>query len=202
MVTLHLVRHGETRQAADGVFCGDLDPPLTETGRAQAERAAQAVQALEPVALYCSPRARARSTAEPIARACSVAMTVEDGLREMAYGAWEGRQEAEVRATDPEAYAVWTADPALSAPPGGESGYAIAARAMPVVLRALEHHRSGHVILVSHKATIRIITCALLGISLTRFRSHIACPPASITSFEVTGSAAMLVRVGDVHHLT
>jgi probable phosphoglycerate mutase len=55
--------------------------------------------------------------------------------------------------------------------------------------------------LVSHKATIRVIVCALLGMPLGRFRSHVACPPASITSFEFGDRGPMLARIADVHHL-
>jgi alpha-ribazole phosphatase len=201
MLTLHLVRHGDTTQAADGIFCGDLDPPLTEHGRLQAERVALAVQSLGVSALYCSPKVRARTTAEPIARVCNLPPTIADGLREMAYGAWEGRQEIEIRRDEPEAYEAWRMDPALVSPPGGEGAFAIAARALPVVLQARREHPQGHVMLVSHKATIRVIVCSLLGVPLGRFRSHVACPTASITSFEFGDRGAMLVRLGDVHHL-
>src|SRR5258708_22950117 len=111
MLTIHFVRHGDTAQAAEGIFCGDLDPPLTDGGRAQAERVARAAAPLGLSALYSSPKLRALMTAEPIARACGLRPVIEDGLREIAYGAWEGRTESEVRGTDPEAYDAWHADP-------------------------------------------------------------------------------------------
>ncbi|HSY23905.1 MAG TPA: histidine phosphatase family protein [Polyangiaceae bacterium] len=202
MLTLHLVRHGDTIQAAEGIFSGDLDPPLTELGHRQAERLAEATQSLGLHALYCSPKTRTRMTAQPIARLCGLSPLVEDGLREIAYGSWEGRREADVRKEDPEAFEAWRADPALVAPPGGESAFAIAARALPVLVKARHEHPMGHVMLVSHKATIRVIVCALLGMPLGRFRSHVACPTASITSFEFGERGPMLVRIGDVHHLS
>jgi probable phosphoglycerate mutase len=201
MLTLHLVRHGDTSQAAEGIFSGDLDPPLTENGLAQAEKVGHAAQALGVSALYCSPKRRARMTAEPVARTCGLTPIVDDGLREIAYGAWEGRLETEVRANDPEAYDAWRTDPSLVPPPGGETAFAIAARALPVVLRARREYPQGRVMLVSHKATVRVIVSALLGMPLGRFRSHVACPTASITSFEFGDRGPMLVRVGDVHHL-
>jgi probable phosphoglycerate mutase len=201
MLTLHLVRHGDTKQAAEGIFCGDIDPPLTESGLLQAERVARALQPLGLSALYCSPKTRARMTAEPIARATGLTPTLEDGIREIAYGAWEGRFEVDVRRDDAAAYDAWRTDPALVSPPGGEGAFAIAARALPVVLRARLEHPRGHVLLVSHKATVRVIVCALLGVPLGRYRSHIACPTASITSFEFTDRGPMLTRLGDVSHL-
>jgi alpha-ribazole phosphatase len=201
MLMLHLVRHGDTQQSADGYFAGDIDPPLTDKGRAQAVAAARVLAGYELAAIYVSPKLRARQTAEPIAAACKLEPVVEDGLREIAYGAWEGRKESEIKASDPDSFNAWTSDPALVSPPGGESAFGIAARALPVILKARREHPSGHVLFVSHKATIRIIVCALLGVPLGRFRDRVACPTASLTSFEFAERGGMLVRLGDVHHL-
>src|SRR5207245_1426271 len=68
MLTLHLVRHGDTEASGEGVFCGDLDPPLTPRGMEQAEALAVRAESLELSALYVSPKLRARMTAEPICR--------------------------------------------------------------------------------------------------------------------------------------
>ncbi|HLK39074.1 MAG TPA: histidine phosphatase family protein [Polyangiaceae bacterium] len=201
MLTLHFVRHGDTAQATEGILCGDLDPPLTDHGHEQAERVGRAIAALAPRALFCSPKVRARMTAEPAARACGLQPIIEDGLREIAYGAWEGRVETEVAQTDAALFDPWRQDPSLASPPGGETAFAVASRALPVVHRVREAHGEGHVVLVSHKATVRVLVCALLGMPLGRFRSHVACPTASITSFEFGDRGPMLVRLGDVHHL-
>jgi probable phosphoglycerate mutase len=127
---------------------------------------------------------------------------VEDGLREIAYGRWEGAREHDVSAAEPALFDAWHADPSLNSPPGGETAFDIAARALPVIHRVRERHDAGHVVLVSHKATIRVIVCCLLGVPLQRFRTHIACPTASISSFEVGLESTLLVRLADVHHLT
>jgi probable phosphoglycerate mutase len=201
MLTIYLVRHGDTAQAEEGIFCGDLDPPLTEHGLAQAEKLGKLGAVLGLTALYCSPKQRARQTIAPLARATGLEPTVEPGLREIAYGSWEGRKESEIRASEPEAYAAWHADPALTSPPGGETAFDIAGRALPVLSRVRQRHRTGNVLLVSHKATVRVLVCALLGMPLQRFRTHIACPTASITTFEIGHEGALMIRVADVHHL-
>jgi len=69
------------------------------------------------------------------------------------------------------------------------------------LLKARREHPSGHVMFVSHKATIRIIVCALLGVPLGRFRDRVACPPASLTTFEFGERGAMLLRLADVSYL-
>jgi broad specificity phosphatase PhoE len=201
ILTVHLLRHGETLQAAEGYFAGDINPPLTDRGRLQAEDVAAAALALHLEALYVSPKLRAHATAEPIARACGLSPVVDERLREIGYGSWEGRKESDVQASDPEAYGAWTKDPAMHPPPGGETAFQIAARALPVVERAEREHPNGRVMFVTHKATIRVLVCALLDLPIARFRDRIACPAASLTTIEFGPRGPMLVRLGDVHHL-
>jgi broad specificity phosphatase PhoE len=201
MLTIHLVRHGETLQASQGFFAGDIDPPLTDRGAAQAEAVARVASTLGLTALYVSPKLRARTTAAPIARECKLEPVLDDGLREIAYGSWEGRQESEVKTSEPEAFSAWVHDPALHSPPGGESAFAVAARALPVLLRVRREHTHGQVMVVSHKATIRILVCALLDVPLASFRDRFACPTASLTTLDLEERGAMLVRLADVHHL-
>jgi alpha-ribazole phosphatase len=201
MLTLHLIRHGDTPQASEGYFAGDIDPPLTDSGQRQAAAIARMTPSLKLEAVYVSPKLRARQTAEPTLKACNIVPVVEDGLREIAYGAWEGRKETEIKQTEPEMFSAWSQDPAMVSPPGGESAFAIAARALPVLVRARREHPNGNVLFVSHKATIRIMVCALLGVPLGRFRDRVACPTASLTTFEFGERGAMLVRLGDVSHL-
>jgi probable phosphoglycerate mutase len=201
MLTLHLVRHGDTAQSAEGYFAGDIDPPLTERGQKQALALGRLAPSLKLAQVYVSPKLRTRQTAEPIVAATQAPLVVEEGLREIAYGTWEGRKESDIRATEPDAYNAWSLDPALVSPPGGESAFAIAARALPVLVRARRDHPTGNVLFVSHKATIRVIVCALLGIPLGRFRDRVSCPTASVTTFEFGERGAMLVDLGDTHHL-
>jgi broad specificity phosphatase PhoE len=194
--TLHFIRHGDTEASGDGVFCGDLDIPLAPSGVAQASALATAIGKWKVESVYASSKLRARMTAEPTCHALGLVAKVEEGLREIGYGTWEGRHESEIRAHDPDAYASWTRDPGTYAPPGGESGFTIAARAMPIVMRIADSH-AGEVVVFSHKATIRIITCALLGVPIPRFRDRVACPTASITTFTFGPHGPLLTRLGE-----
>ena len=196
MRTLHLLRHGETELSADSTFCGDIDAPLSALGHTQAQAAASRLAKLDLEAIYVSPKQRARSTAEPILELTKLTPRIEEGLREISYGTWEGKREPEIMISDPEVHALWVNDPAVHAPPGGESGYAIAARALPIIARVTNAHE-GNVLLVSHKATIRVIVCALLGLHIGRFRDRIACPTASLTTFEFSSRGPLLVRLGE-----
>ncbi|MGA2448231.1 MAG: histidine phosphatase family protein [Polyangiaceae bacterium] len=201
MRSLYLIRHGDTPQASDGRLAGSIDPPLTDRGMRQADALARACERLDLTAIYVSSLLRARSTATPIAAACKLEPIVDDRLREIAYGEWEGASEADLQENHADRFSAWATDPALHSPPGGESAFAVASRALAVFVRAQKEHPTGVVAFVSHKATLRVLTCALAGVPIGRFRERFACPTASITTFEFGERGITLVGLGDVHHL-
>lgn len=199
MLTVYFVRHGETEASRDGRMSGDADPPLTDLGLRMADALGAAYGRWPWAALYTSPRLRARQTADAIARPAGLRVNIEDGLREIAYGAWEGVSEAEL-ATRPE-FHTWAADPARVAPPGGETAVEVASRATAALDAIRARHRDGQVLAVSHKATIRILVCALLGIELARFRDRIGQPVAAVSAVEFRPSGPLLKLLGDTSHL-
>lgn len=151
--------------------------------------------------IWCSPATRARQTAAPLAQQCRLAPVCDEGLREINYGEWESLRHEDAQARWPEAYGYWAADPASRGTPGGETAFHVAARAAPVIERVRAAHPSGKVLIVSHKATIRILACALLGLDVRLFRERLGQPVASLSRFEITKSGARLVALGDVSHL-
>jgi broad specificity phosphatase PhoE len=87
----YFLRHGETVANANGVISGSLDVPLTALGCRQAEAAARAL-AHEPItAIYSSPLRRARETAEPVAQALGLSVTLIPELVERKRGELEGK---------------------------------------------------------------------------------------------------------------
>ena len=72
---------------------------------------------------------------------------------------------------------------------------------MAVVERIRTRHREGNVLIVSHKATLRIIASALLGLDVRTFRERIAQPVCAVSMFEIKKTGPLLVRLGDVSHL-
>ncbi|MGO8684106.1 MAG: histidine phosphatase family protein [Thermoleophilia bacterium] len=201
-LTIHFVRHGETTASRDHIFCGAGDCQLSAQGHEMAELvAARCLNSGDWRAIYCSPQTRARETAGPTADRLGLPIIVEDGLREIAHGVWEGMTVDEARALDPEAYATWDEHPGLTAAPQGESGYDVAARALPVVGRIRSVHTEGDVLVVSHKATIRVLVCALLGVDIDHYRSRVAQPVGTFTSIEFTPRGPLLHRLADASHL-
>lgn len=201
-MNLYLVRHGQTEFSRENRFCGTSDPALTDVGQAMADALAGAYASTPWDAIYTSPMIRARQTAAPLERLAGVTATVEDGLAEIAYGEWEGLTVDETKARWPEAYAYWADDVASRGTPGGETAFHVAARAMRAVEAIRTRHATGNVLLVSHKATLRIITCALLGLDVRLFRERIAQPVAAVSMFVLENGGARLTLLGDRTHLS
>jgi len=125
VLDLILTRHGQA--AADDVMLGGrLDLPLTAGGRAEAEALARRLNGVRIDRIFSSPMARALETAQVIAT--TLAIDVDERLRELDYGRWEGLTHAEIEARDPELWGRWEYDPASTHAPGGESGDDVAVR--------------------------------------------------------------------------
>jgi probable phosphoglycerate mutase len=201
-LTLFLVRHGQTECSRENRFCGSgLDVPLLPVGEEMAHALAERYESLRWEAVYSSPARRARQTAEPLARRAGLDVRIDESLREIAYGEWEGLLEHEVRALSPRAFADWLRDPGRFAPPGGESGADIAVRSLAAVDAIRERHRGGNVMAVSHKATIRVLVCALLGLDVGLYRARIGQPVCAVTIFEFREGGPLMRAMGDTSHL-
>jgi len=109
-----------------------------------------------------------------------------DGLREIAYGQWEGKTPEEVNRQFHDEYVRWLADPGWNRPTGGERGVDVARRSSMVLDEIERTLPSGNVLVVSHKATVRIILCSLLGIDVGRYRDRISMPVAAVSIVEMT----------------
>ncbi len=199
---LFMARHGQTEGAREGRFCGAIDVPLNTEGLAMAEALGRHYAATPWQAIYASPLERARRTAEPLVTRTGLTLQIDDGLREIAYGEWEGLLEVEVQAKHPQEFTSWQANPALHAPPGGETGEQIATRAMAAIERIRARYpKGGNVMLVSHKATLRIVVCRMLGVPVNEFRRRVTQPPGTVTVVDLREGGPMLLALADVRHL-
>ncbi len=198
---LYLVRHGATVLSAEDAFAGETDVALSDEGREQARRLSERLAA-EPIAgFYASPLSRTMETARILARPHHIEVVARDGLREISHGHWEGRKRADVERLFPEEYAQWEADPFSSAPEGGESGLAATARALPELLRIVGESRDRQALLVSHKATIRLLLCVLLGFDPRTYRDRLDQSPASLNILDFKDAThARLSLFNDTSH--
>jgi probable phosphoglycerate mutase len=202
-LTLYLLRHGQTALSRDDVFCGSgLDPELTPEGLQMAEAFATAYRARPWRAIYSSGLQRAIDTAQPLCDALGITMQVRPELNEIGYGKWEGQTREKVGREYHDDYVSWLADPAWHAPTDGELAITVATRSLRVIDEIKCQFADGNVLIVSHKATIRIILCSLLGIDVGRFRYRLGCPVGSASVVEFSLAGPLLHSLADRSHLS
>jgi broad specificity phosphatase PhoE len=198
VLNLLLTRHGTTT-VGDGIMLGgQLDVSLSDQGRREAEALAGRLTGVRIDRIISSPMARALETAQVIARGRPV--EVDDRLRELDYGRWEGLDYAEIDARDPELRARWEEDPASTCSPGGECGNDVAERARAFLVSLLavdlappspnqprrspdaggsrhlpaedsdESATERRILVVAHGTLNRILMCVALGVPIRDYR--------------------------------
>jgi alpha-ribazole phosphatase len=198
---LFLLRHGETEFSRQDRFCGRIDAPLTEIGRQMAACFADTYGRLSWRAIYTSTKGRAIGTAVPLATRATLPVQREPGLDEMDFGTWQGRSKREIAATDADRYRRWRDNPTLGAPEG-ESVTDVQARAERALEAIRARHAAGNVLIVSHKTTLRVLLCGLLGIDISRYRSCIAQPVCGLSIVDLLPEGPLLWTLADLGHLS
>ena len=151
--------------------------------------------------VYASPMRRTLETARIAVRPHGLEPRPADGLREIDHGRWEGMGRSEVEKTFAEEYTAWEADPFTFAPEGGESGLNVLARALPVIREIVVRHQDETVLVVSHKATIRLLISSLLGFDARGYRDRLDQHPCCLNILDFRDTArARLMLFNDVSH--
>jgi broad specificity phosphatase PhoE len=170
VTTIFLARHGETHWNRDNRFQGHADPPLNETGRAQAAELSGALADEPLAAVYSSPLRRAFETAEIVAGPHGLEPVPVDALREVDVGSWQGLTRAEVGERFPEQYARW-----LDYEAGwedGESYEEMGRRVIAALLELAAAHEGERILAVSHGGPVRAAYALADGITHSEARQR------------------------------
>jgi broad specificity phosphatase PhoE len=204
MTRLYLVRHGATQLTTEGRFAGSVGVDLSDEGRWQARQLGERLRGEGITAAYCSPLSRAAETALIIGAECQLTAVEREGLREISHGHWEGLTRREVEERFPSEYAAWEEDPFTFAPEGGESGVSVLARALPAIREIVTTHAGERVVVVSHKATLRLVLSSLLGFDARGYRDRLDQAPAclNVLDFRDPVRARLMLFNDTSHYLT
>jgi broad specificity phosphatase PhoE len=195
------VRHGATQLTAEDRFSGSVGVDLSDEGRGQVKRLAERIANDGIAAVYCSPLSRTLETARILAKPHRLDPIHRDGLREISHGRWEGLTRREVEERFCDEYAAWEEDPFTFAPRDGESGLGVLARALPVVREIVVAHPHETVLVVSHKATLRLILSSLLGFDARGYRDRLDQSPACLNVVDFKDPVrARLMLFNDISH--
>ena len=197
---LFLVRHGQSTWNHEHRIQGQLDPPLSEEGRRQAQRLGQRLAGRRFVGFYSSDLARALQTAAQIGQSVGLQPVSTVGLREIYLGEWEGLNTAELAQRYPAAWASWSEEPSWDLVPGGEGAAPFETRVSETLDTILARHHSGDVLVVTHGGVIQVALHRVVGRpnhGLFPFRIQ----NASISVIEKRNGRFVVVGVNDIGHL-
>jgi probable phosphoglycerate mutase len=196
-----MVRHGSTVLTAEDRFAGATNVQLSDGGREQARRLASRLRHESLSAVFASGLDRCIETARILAEPHGLEVQVRTALNEISHGRWEQMSRREVEERFPQEAAEWEKDPYTFAPEGGESGLAVTARALPALIDIVRTHPGKSVILVSHKATIRLLLSSLLGFDPRRYRDNLDQSPAALNIVDFKDpQRARLTLFNDTSH--
>jgi probable phosphoglycerate mutase len=192
--TIYYIRHGETQWNAEGRLQGAQDVPLNDLGRTQAAHAGtiladllvRAGRSATSIAFVASPLGRARSTMELVRGTLKLPpgdYAIDDRLREIGYGEWEGSTLAEMQALDPALFASRQLTKWTVAPPGGESYVAVQER-----VTDWYHQLTGDIVAVAHGGTARALMVAL-GFETPESAADLAIEQGAVYVFSDGGLA-------------
>lgn len=163
MTLLYLIRHGETELNAKGVYYGWTDCGLSEKGVVQAEKVAGMLKDVNFDAVISSPLKRARETAAIVGRCPGTEIVLDERLKELNFGSWEGKHYKTIQDSDRQNWDLWVNDWKKVAPPAGESFTSMYRRVKQSIKEILEKYEGQTILVVTHQGCLRIIMCILLN---------------------------------------
>lgn len=194
------IRHGETAWNVDTRIQGQLDIPLNETGREQARRVGLSLAGESFAAIYSSDLKRADETARAVAGPVGLPVIGEKGLRERAFGLFEGKTFAEIEATWPESALRWRKRDPDFTPEGGESLLQLRERVNRTVHELAARHPGEQIVMVAHGGVLDVLYRLATGQELQAPRTW-ELGNAAINRLLWTPGALTLVGWADTRHL-
>lgn len=177
MTDIDIIRHGEPeggrRYRGHGV-----DDPLSEKGWQQMWAAMPATPPWQHI--VSSPLLRCHQFAEKLAAKLNIACSLEDNLKEIGFGSWEGRTPDDIEQNDGDALQRFLSDPLNNRPPGAEPLASFADRVWEVYQRRMQQHAGQHILFVGHAGVIRAITSRVLDMPLDAVYSKLKVEYAAI----------------------
>ena len=202
MTKIILVRHGYSTTNASKRYTGQADVPLTDIGRAQAEKIADYLFAHEKIdAVYASDLSRAMDTARPTADRFGLTVTPVQALRELAMGIWEGMRFEDVARDYKDVLLLRERDYTYPCP-GGESFAELYARVSDAIVRLARENEGKCIMLVTHGGGIRTARCMAAGDGPQHAQHYPSAANAAISVYRFKDGRLTLLQDNITAHLS
>ncbi|WP_353477936.1 bifunctional histidine phosphatase family protein/GNAT family N-acetyltransferase [Halobacillus sp. ACCC02827] len=200
MVTIYITRHGETVWNREKRMQGWQNSPLTEQGEKDAASLGDRLRSTEFAAVYSSPSGRAQQTTELIRGERKIPVYLEEKLKEIHLGEWEGRTQEEIKTDFPESFDMFWNAPHRYLPHGGETFEAFRSR-IDAFLDSLAYHSNQNVLIVAHAVVIKCMMLILNGKPLASLWDPPFIHGTSVTVVRLEDGQCEVLLEGDTSHI-
>lgn len=201
MNKLFIVRHGETMWNLEGRTQGHGNSELTDLGKRQARALGKKLRKKGINLIYSSDLKRANDTAKIIGHTLGIEeVHVDEGLKEMCFGEWEGKTIDHIKENYEEVYKLWRSNPDKALLPGGEKLEDVQERLMDSLKNINESHEDKNILIVSHGISVKIILLTLLNSSLANLYG-IRQDNTALNIVEMRSYGPVVCSMNDISHL-
>lgn len=202
VLSLYLIRHGETQWNCESKTQGCKDIELSKLGVLQSRLLANKLKGSNEdyLKIYTSDLDRCYLTAKVIGEELKVDIEVHKDLREMSFGDWEGLTLDEIQRSYSKEYLKWRNEPFNATIPQGEDLKTVQARCLNAVKKILTKYDDGSIIIVSHGVAIKTIILGILDLDLKHFY-NITLSNASLNKLEFREYGPVVINLNDTCHL-
>ena len=199
MTTIYLTRHGETEWNLARRLQGQLDSPLTDKGKLQAEWLRDRLEDIEFSAIYSSSSNRALDTAHIVKGQRQMTVETRKELMEIMMGSWEGQKVQVIEKEDPTNFFNFWNKPELFETTIGETFDDVIERSYQV-LEDIKANHTGNVLVVSHGIVLKSLLCAIARKPLSELWDGPFMKQTSLTILEATNDGFDIILSGDISH--
>ncbi len=201
--TILLIRHGESDGNRRGLFAGHADFELVENGIYQAKLAGEYIAKNYNVShVYSSDLRRARQTAECISEKLGLTPILEENLREIYAGDWQGKEHARLSSLYPDDYPVFLNDIGNAVCTNGESVKQMSERIMAILKKLAEENMGKTIVAVTHAVPIRAVQSILTAGSVDAMKDISFVSNSSVTEIVYKGGNFTLKKAGEDSYLS
>jgi probable phosphoglycerate mutase len=199
--TLYIVRHGEAEGNINRTFHGWTDSSLTPKGHRQCEQLAKRLESIDFDEILSSPLKRTKQTVEYILRGRKNKISLNENLKEINGGEWEGVSWEDLSINWPKEYEIWDVEPHLHQMPNGESVAGFQKRLIQTFDDIIKTHQGKRICIVTHGTGIKTLMCHFKGLPLSEMVNISWYDNTSVTLIEHFREGYEVLLEGDDSHL-
>nr|WP_207720107.1 histidine phosphatase family protein [Clostridium algidicarnis] len=200
-VNIYIARHGETKWNIEGRMQGFKDSDLTQKGVSDAKSLGESLKDIDFDCIYSSPLGRALDTAKYIRQDDNIKIILDDSLKELNLGLWEGMTHEEIKEKYPLQYNNFREHPESFESQGGESFLEIIKRVEDGLNNIIKDENHENILIVTHTCVIKAISIIVKGNDVKDFWNLPFINNTSLTILEVINKEIKVLLEADVSHL-